>query len=81
MTEPKLVTRDNLPSRYAVEGFKHLVCDRDGFERIAKLRDEFVGKQENTAGVRRDLRVQLIELLKVLKHQGHLYRKDGVPLT
>lgn len=81
MNAAKLVTRDGLPSRYAVEGFKTLCCDQDGFDRIEAVKKKYIGVEQNTPSVRRELRLELLDLFRVLKHQGHLFRKDGAPLT
>lgn len=81
MSSIKVVTSNDRPPRYTVEGFKHLIADREGFEKIEELRQRFVGRVENNASNRRELRVELLALLDKLKHQGHLFRKDGKPIT
>lgn len=75
-----LITRNGLPSRHSVDGFKQLCVDDVGFARLEDLKARFVGKVKDGPETRAMLRKEMKDLLTMLKHQGHLFRKDGDPL-
>lgn len=76
----QMITRNGLPPRHVVEGFKHLCTDEVGYGRIEALKARYVGKAENTPEVRAKLRLEMKNLLMHLKHEGRLFRKDGEAL-
>lgn len=75
-----IITRNGLPPRHLVDGFKHLCVDEAGHKRIEELKGRYVGKVTDSPETRTNLRRDMKDLLVALKHQGHLFRKDGEPL-
>lgn len=70
------VTRNGLPDRYVVEGWKHLCTDDVGFKAFEELKAKYAGSP-NDAETRKRLHKEMDALHKRLAAEGRLFRRDG----
>lgn len=70
------VTRNGLPDRYVIEGWRHLCTDDVGFKAFQALKDKYA-QATNDAETRKQLRRDMDALHKRLAAEGRLFRRDG----
>lgn len=70
------VTRNGLPDRYVIDGWRHLCTDEAGFAAFSALKEKYA-KEPNTAATRQKLRKEMADLHKKLAYEGRLFRRDG----
>jgi|GEM_PF-3784774 len=72
----KKITRNGLPDRYVIDGWRALCTDEVGFTEFEKLREKYSATVDSVE-TRKMLRGELDALYKRLLYEGRLFRKDG----